>query len=102
ATELKKVSLAGGSPITLVADVSGGPWGFGAWTEDGSVIFASTTNDNPGLHIVSAEGGQPRQLTKLEGGERAHTVPVFVPASRSVLFPVVGAGFNERRVHVPD
>jgi serine/threonine-protein kinase len=51
--ELKKVSLAGGNPVTLATGLNGSVWSFGVWLRDGTIVF-SVAN---GLRRVSAEGG---------------------------------------------
>ncbi|HVT48419.1 MAG TPA: protein kinase [Vicinamibacterales bacterium] len=51
--DLRKVSLAGGSAITLASKINGSQWSFGVWLRDGTIVFSSVD----GLHRVSAEGG---------------------------------------------
>jgi len=85
---LKKVSLAGGTPLTvaLVPPVTEG----GAWTPDGFILFPLV---NSGLVRVSASGGAPVPLTTLDpkSGEHAHVWPQLLPDAEHLLL-IVRAG----------
>jgi len=90
--DLKKVSLAGGNPVTLLAKVNGSDWGFGAWAEDGTIIFGTPASAS-GLRRVSAEGGEATDVTTLAAtGERWHSHPALVPSGRAVLYWVAETG----------
>ena len=82
---LKKLSLSGGNPITLVEGLNGSRWRFGVWTEDYAIVFDGQPG---GLGSVSAEGGRTAVLTTLDesAGESRHMFPALVPGSRAVLF----------------
>ena len=90
---LKKVSLAGGNPVTLLDKVEGGQWGFGAWTDDDTIIFGE---GGTGLQRIAADGGSLRNLTMVaaEADERFHRYPSLVPGTGAVLFTV---GFSQLR-----
>jgi eukaryotic-like serine/threonine-protein kinase len=81
--ELRKISLAGGSPITLAEKINGSQWAFGVWTEDNTIVFGTPAG---GLRRVSAEGGAVTDLTTPAPGEPGHSNPALVPSSRAVLF----------------
>ena len=86
---LKKVSLAGGAPVTIcdvVAANAGATWG-----SDDIIVFA-TAFTSTGLFRVSAAGGRPEALTTpdFEQGESSHRLPHFLPDGNSVLFTVEG------------
>ena len=87
--QLKKVSLAGGPPVTLCdAPVGlGGSWGTGDL-----IAFASATGS--GLSRVSAAGGTPERLTTLDvaRGEFSHRWPEWLPDGETVLFTVGTSG----------
>ena len=83
AGELRKISLAGGTPITLAEKINGSQWSFGVWMEDNTIVFGTVTT---GLRRVSAEGGAVSDLTTLAPGEGNHTAPALVPSGRAVLF----------------
>jgi serine/threonine-protein kinase len=87
---LKKVAIAGGSPVELCA-VQGVPRG-ATWGEDGTVIFATNASAT-GLQRVSATGGEPTMLTKpdRERGEGDHVWPEFLPGGEAVLFTITAA-----------
>ncbi len=95
AGELKKVSLAGGNPLTLAENINGARWAFAVWPDDGTIIFSATTG---GLRRVSADGGAVTDLTTLDsgGGERFHNAPTLVPGRRAVLFHVGLDGGSQR------
>ena len=88
--DLKKVSLDGGNPVTLLSKINASTWAFGAWTEDNTIIFSST-EPGRGLRRVPAEGGAATDLTSPDAaqGESLHVSPALVPSSRDVLFTVV-------------
>lgn len=85
--ELKKTSVAGGNPVTLAQKINGGQFAFGVWAEDNTIVFSTVVS---GLRRVSAEGGEPTDLTALDTsrGEMTHLFPALVPSSRAVLFTV--------------
>jgi Tol biopolymer transport system component len=87
ATEILKVSLSGGSPLTIAttSPVAGGA----AWAPDGSIIFANTSNG--GLSRVSSGGGPVEKLTTVGKGEHALLFPQILPDGKNVLL-VVRAG----------
>jgi Tol biopolymer transport system component len=83
--QLKRVALAGGSPQTL-ASVGSSGFGGGTWNANGDILFSG----GPGSPIrrVSAAGGEPVDVTKLEGpmAGTAHVYPSFLPDGRRFLF----------------
>jgi serine/threonine protein kinase/Tol biopolymer transport system component len=92
--ELRKVSLAGGTPITVckVPPVTQG----GSWGPDDVILF--TPSLNSGLYRVSAGGGDPQALTTPEKskGEHAHLWPQILPNGKAVLFTVrTGKDFQD-------
>jgi len=82
-SKLKKVSVSGGTPVTLCdAPISRG----GTWTPDNSIIFAPSPSS--GLMRVSAAGGTAEPFTRLDAskGERGHRWPKALPGGKAVLF----------------
>jgi eukaryotic-like serine/threonine-protein kinase len=96
---LKKVSVAGGAPMT-VCDVT--PVTRGAsWASDDTIIIAPTTSNE--LQRVPAAGGTPQPLTALDAtaGEQAHLWPEVLPGGKAVLFTIkTTAAFDEARIAV--
>ena len=88
AYELKKVSLAGGTPITItgVPPVTEG----GVWTPDGNILFPRV---NSGLYRVPASGGATVPFTTPDAGsgEHAHVLPQLLPDGEHLLL-IVRAG----------
>jgi Tol biopolymer transport system component/tRNA A-37 threonylcarbamoyl transferase component Bud32 len=81
---LKKVPIGGGVPLRISESppVSGASWG-----EDNRIVF-STTLAGSGLWSVSADGGEPRQITTPHADEAQHGYPQILPDGKQVLFSV--------------
>ena len=81
--KLKKVSVFGGAPITLC---DAGAARGGSWGEDGTIIF--TQSYTTALYRVSAEGGTPTPVTRLDKSrnELTHRWPQILPGDKEVLF----------------
>jgi len=97
-TSLKKVSVAGGTPLTLcpVALSRGAAWG-----EKGAIVL--TPNPNAGLSTVPSAGGALTELTQLGEGEVSHRWPQFLPGGKRVLFTsYTSAERNSGRIEVVD
>ncbi len=87
AAKLKKIDTAGGPPQSLCdAPIARG----GAWSKDGTIVFTPTSSD--GLYKISASGGVPVALTKLDKSEHTHRWPFALPDGKHVLFYVGGGG----------
>jgi Tol biopolymer transport system component len=80
--ELKKVEVAGGPPQRLCNLTT--PWTTGAWNSDGVILFGMRNV----LHRVSAAGGEPAPVTKLDKSrqETAHYWPSFLPDGRHYIY----------------
>jgi eukaryotic-like serine/threonine-protein kinase len=79
--KLKKIDVTGGPPLTL-SDAPAGRGG--AWNRDGVIVFAPS-NNRP-LYRVSAAGGEPVAVTKLQSGEAFHRSPSFLPDGRHFVY----------------
>jgi serine/threonine-protein kinase len=93
-TELKKVPLAGGAPISIsnVSPVTAG----GAWGADGKIVFTLTIND--GLSRVSDGGGAIEPLSPLDPKRRehSHVWPQILPDGAGILVTMVrGEDFSD-------
>jgi len=89
--KLKKISVQGGSSVTL-CDAStdrGGSWG-----EDGTIVFEA--DPQVPLAQVSSAGGLPQRLTPLDKqtGEITQRWPQVLPGGKSVLFTSSRTGGN--------
>jgi serine/threonine protein kinase/Tol biopolymer transport system component len=81
--KLKKIDLAGGFPI-VIADA---PTGLGgAWNDKGEILFSPGSPG--GLFRVSAAGGIPRPVTRLDSSdnESSHRWPSFLPDGKHFLY----------------
>jgi Tol biopolymer transport system component/tRNA A-37 threonylcarbamoyl transferase component Bud32 len=84
---LKKISVEGGSAITLCD----GPVGMGgSWGVDGNIIAALTTNGD--LSRIPSAGGPPIPVTHLQSGEIGHRWPQILPGGKAVLFTASTTG----------
>ena len=93
---IKKVPLAGGSPVTLcsVATRIGGA----SWGSDDSIVFGGI---DAGLGQVSAAGGTPQPVTTLNGDRvEAHVWPEMLPGGKAVLFTVWSGSVDAARIAV--
>ncbi len=90
-SELKKVSITGGPPITLCR-IGASPRG-GSWGPNDTIVFA-TVDPTTGLLSVPAGGGEPKMLTKPDTahGEADHFFPSFLPSGRAVLYTIRPSG----------
>jgi Tol biopolymer transport system component len=79
--KLQKMSVEGGSAITLCTTATGVG---GSWGEDGSIIAA--LNGNSGLSLIPSSGGAPTPITELASGEGTHRWPQILPGGKAVLF----------------
>jgi eukaryotic-like serine/threonine-protein kinase len=80
---LKKIDAKGGPPLTICEAPSGRG---GTWNQDGIVVFAA--NATGSLSKVSAAGGKPEELTKLDtiNGTQSHRWPFFLPDGLHFLY----------------
>ena len=79
--KLKKVSVAGGPPVTLcpAENMKGG-----SWSENGDIVFAPSFDT--GIFRVPAVGGEPEALTRIGPGSDSHRHPRFLPGGREFIF----------------
>ncbi len=97
--ELRKTPMGGGAVIRICP--SSFAFG-GSWTEDGTIVFAG--KHPSGLSIVSADGGEVRELTALRAadGEIGHWWPQMLPGDRGVLYTVWSSTLATARIAVLD
>jgi serine/threonine-protein kinase len=96
--KLKKVPANGGVPVTICSASSTGS---GAWAENNTIIFSPSVF--AGLSQVSANGGEPKVLTKPDRAknEYSHRYPQILPGGKSVLYTAFGGyGWDESSVQV--
>ncbi len=97
--KLKKISLKGGSPITILDN--GAPSAYGAsWGANDTIIFSPKAHGT--LFQVSASGGTHHAVTTVNfrQGEHGHYWPQILPGG-DVLFNVVtGENWDEARIEI--
>jgi eukaryotic-like serine/threonine-protein kinase len=79
--KLKTTDLTGGS-AQIIADASFGRGG--AWGANGVIVFSPATLGP--LYRVSADGGAPAPVTKLEVQHTSHRWPFFLPDGKHFLY----------------
>lgn len=84
-----KVVDVGGGPSRTICETS--PFAMGTWSKDGEIVFGGRGTP---LFRVTARGGTPEQLTKLDDRrhEVSHMWPHFLPDGRRFLYLSQGAG----------
>jgi eukaryotic-like serine/threonine-protein kinase len=89
--DLRKVSVDGGAPVSLVP--SGTPPRGASWGPDDTIIFATADTSSGLLSIPSAGGVAPKVLTKPAPakGEQDHVLPHHLPGGKGVLFTITSA-----------
>ena len=83
-SELWTVPLDGRSPQRLVPNQ---PLRGGSWGEDNRIVVGRVGS---GLWLAATTGGESRQLTAPEQGER-HELPQMLPGGRAVLFTILSS-----------
>jgi len=80
--DLNKISVEGGTIVTLGASFPWATFHGASWGEDGS-IFVS---DYRGLLRIPATGGAPETLAELGSGESYFDLPQILPGGKAILF----------------
>jgi Tol biopolymer transport system component len=95
--KLKKVSVEGGTAVTL-CDAPAGRGG--SWGDDDNIIAALSASK--GLSRVLSAGGTPEPLTALAPGEYTHRWPQVLPGGEAVLFTAhtTATGFDGASIEV--
>jgi serine/threonine-protein kinase len=81
--KLKKVSLSGGSPVSLTDFLPIGGGYNASWSSQGTIAFARLSGP---IQQIPDGGGNPQPLTHLEKGEFGHIWPGFLPSGKGLLF----------------
>jgi serine/threonine-protein kinase len=84
---MKKISIAGGTAVTIVGSLTNPSRG-ASWGDDGYIVFNPRAQDGPLLRVPSV-GGHPEPISILRDGEVAHRWPQVLPGSGAVLFTAV-------------
>ena len=90
---LNRIPLSGGTPYTIL-EGERRLYTRAAWLRDGTIVYSMLSNEGgSGLMQVSAAGGTPRALTRLDEprGDRAHLWPLAVPGRDELVFTILGA-----------
>ncbi len=79
--KLKKIALAGGPPQTICDAPEGRG---GSWNSDGVIVFSPGVGT--AIERVSAAGGVPATVTKLEVKDELDRYPSFLPDKKHFLY----------------
>jgi Tol biopolymer transport system component len=93
---LKRMPVVGG-PSQVICKVDGQSFG-ASWGADDQIVFA--TLNSKGLMRVSASGGEPQVLTRIDTGEAAHFWPDTLPGGQGVLFTIWNGSPERARIAV--
>ncbi len=90
---LNRIPLLGGTPYTVL-EGERRLYSKAAWLRDGTIVYSMLSSEGGSLMQVSAAGGTPRALTRLDEprGDRAHVWPLAVPGRDELVFTIVGEG----------
>jgi eukaryotic-like serine/threonine-protein kinase len=91
-TEMKKMPVGGGTPITITDSVNEFSRG-SVWTSSDSIYYEAGFRGTA-IWVVGASGGTPRKVTAPDsaGGERVHRLADVLPGGRTVLVVTGPAG----------
>jgi serine/threonine protein kinase len=83
---LMKVSVRGGTPVTICRACAAGLYG-GTWGTDGTIIFAPAGGAR-GFQRIGQDGQAAKELTSIDraNGESRHGFPEMLPGGRALLF----------------
>jgi serine/threonine-protein kinase len=98
ASQLKKVSVSGGAPVTLCAwGGRGGPPYGATWAADNTILVGDGVR---GIWRVSGNGGTPERIIQVDAGQRV-SGPQLLPNGRTVLFTLAQtASWDEAQIVV--
>jgi serine/threonine-protein kinase len=92
-SQLRKIAISGGAPLTISDAASLGSFSWGA---DGTIVFGQT---GKGIMRISANGGTPEAIIAEEKDPIIH--PQILPDGKSVLYTAVTPGGGKIVVHAP-
>jgi len=81
--KLKTISLAGG-PVQSICEAP--VLGAGAWSRNGTILFAQFFSEQPGLYSVPASGGEARKIVGDSADLSGARWPLFLPDGQRFLF----------------
>jgi serine/threonine-protein kinase len=92
-SKLRKVPVAGGTPVVLADSLNGG----GTWTADGKILYMRSSR---GLWRVPESGGVAEEVTKLDSARRefAHWYPEELPGGKVVIYNSFSTPFEKSRI----
>jgi serine/threonine-protein kinase len=95
--KLKKVSLAGGQPLTICDAPS---YRGASWSDDGTILFSP--GGQAALFRVSDKGGEAKAATKLDlpKGESTHRWPRILPGGKTAIFTIHGMSGNYENARI--
>ena len=83
--KLKTVNLANGNVEVLANAAEDACADDGAWSPSGTILYTPMGCAGP-IDQISASGGKPSPVTKLDSGDTGDTSPAFLPDNRHFLY----------------
>ena len=86
-----------------MSTLAGITWLSGAsWGPDNTIVFAPSSSGNTGIWRISADGGEPQEVTRLNSNkkESGHGWPQFLPGGKAIIFTIETSGktFDEAAI----
>ncbi len=81
--QLKKMPITGGKPLTICSFPG---LYLGAWSREGTVLFAGIGPGGRRIYRVAASGGTPTPVTAVKEGQEDHEGPSFLPDGRHFVY----------------
>lgn len=97
--KLKKINIAGGSPIEI-GDADGvGP---GSWSRDGIILYSRNLSggSNPVIGRIPDSGGEVKPVTEPSQAQGLQLMPQFLPDNRHFLYHVLAGRAGAAAVYV--
>ncbi len=85
--QLRKVSLTGGQPWTVLEEIPSGTAAFGSWADDGTIVFGVPSGSR-GLQRISDDGARLESLIAPapEQNEVYYCYPQVLPGGNAILY----------------
>jgi serine/threonine protein kinase len=89
--QLKKVSIDGGEPRTLLKDILGGVFAFGSWADDGTIVFSVYSGDSCIQRVPDTGAQQAEMLVPpvSKDDKVYYCYPQVLPKGKAILYSLV-------------
>jgi Tol biopolymer transport system component len=89
--QLKKVSVDGGTPRTVIGGITGGMFAFGSWADDGTIVFSVYSGDSCIQRVPDTGAQQAETLVPpVSKDEKVYyCYPQVLPKGKAILYSLV-------------